>query len=79
MRRHITDDEIKEAHVPDDTLLIVTENGQQREVTFAALMVEKGDQFNSTDFMLLSTALVHFGSYTDGSYGWSAKVKNFKG
>lgn len=77
MKRRITDEEIKGANVPGDTLLVVTEkDGASRELTFSSLMNEKGDEFNSTDYMLLCTALVYFGSYTAGShFGWCAKVK----
>lgn len=73
----ISDEEIKSAKVPNDTLLIVTEkSGSTREISFGTLMSEKGDEFNSTDYMYLCAALVYFGSYTAGSYfGWRAKVK----
>lgn len=76
MKRRITDEEIKGATVPGDTLLVVTEKGGAcRELTFSSLMNEKGDEFNTTDYMLLCTVLVYFGSYSAGShFGWSAKV-----
>lgn len=77
MQRRITDEEIKGATVPDNTLLVVTDkNGASRELTFSALMAERVSEFNSTDYMLLCAALVYYGYYSAGShFGWSAKVK----
>ena len=72
-RRRITNQEILEATVPNDTLLAVSEGGQQREITFRALMQEKGERLNSTDYRLLSASLCYRGS---GGYdGWVASVK----
>lgn len=73
-RRRITDQEILNAKVPDDTLLTVSEGGQQREITFQVLMEEKAERINSTDYCLLSASLCYYGS---GGYdGWVAKVKS---
>lgn len=72
--RRISNQEILDAKVPENTLLEVSEGGQQREMTFASLMAEKFERLNSTDFMLLSASLCYYGS---GGYdGWRATVKS---
>ncbi len=73
-KRHISDQEILDAVVPNDTLLVVSEGGHQCEMTFSALMAKKGERLNSTDFMLLSAALCYHGA---GGYDdWRARVKS---
>lgn len=72
---HVSDTQFLNAAVPDDTLLILSENGQTRELCFRELVREKGQSLDSTDQVMLKACLRYHGDYFAGSnMGWAAKV-----